>query len=219
MLCYYLLAGRHPWSGKSKAELVRQHHKRPLSLRHIALLPPRMKDMICGWLEMEEEDRAGMVEWDLGVFLRLPPPRDPAVQLAALKKDYALQVKICQYSNLLLKNLSGHGWVGEETLEFMVKQLTQMVEIFEWKSHPSLLALTKDYSLFQGAFSFSSDHYHYLNNCLKDAIHCATPADSGCPPGLLEKFLHYREFVECLLYGTPEDMVALVDNLHLHFSF
>ena len=63
---------------------------------------------------MEEEARAGMVEWDLGALLRLPPPRDPAVQLQAFKKEYALQVKICQYTNLLIRNMEGHSWVGDE---------------------------------------------------------------------------------------------------------
>ena len=69
----------------------------------------------------------------MDVLLRLPPPRDPAIQLKALNKNYALQVKICQYCSILINNFTPFSPLNADLMVMMRKQLAQMIEVFGWK--------------------------------------------------------------------------------------
>ena len=53
VLVYYILAGRHPWRGKDKEELVRSYHNNRLNEKPISLLPPRIKHNLRGLLQID----------------------------------------------------------------------------------------------------------------------------------------------------------------------
>ena len=126
--------------------------------------------MVRGMLDMDVNQRLDIEQYDMTVFTRLPLPRDPAIQLEAFLHKYDLQVKLCQFINFLTVNYAPYRSLNPWLPDLLSQHLTQLVEVFQWKNHPELLSMTRPYPLYQEQFHFSSDEYHWLNNCLKDTI-------------------------------------------------
>ncbi len=77
--------------------------------------------------------------------------------------------------------------------------------------------LITQFQLYQGEFLFNTDHYHWLNNCLKDSIaNKYSTINEGCAVCLLYKLIHYQIIIEIILYNGIESIIPMLEDLTLH---
>jgi hypothetical protein len=80
-----------------------------------------------------------------------------------------------------------------------------------------MVKLIAQFRLHQGEFLFTTDHYHWLNNCLKDTIATIYSAiNDGCAVGLLYKLMQYQIMIESILYNGMESIIPMLEELTLH---
>jgi len=54
---YYLITRRFPWKGRNKEELLKNDKRKSYNTKKLSHLPPRVKHLIAGLLEMKPEQR------------------------------------------------------------------------------------------------------------------------------------------------------------------
>jgi len=80
-----------------------------------------------------------------------------------------------------------------------------------------MVKLIAQFRLHRGEFLFTTDHYHWLNNCLKDTIATIYSAiNDGCAVGLLYKLMQYQIMIESILYNGIESIIPMLEELTLH---
>jgi serine/threonine protein kinase len=123
VLIYYLASRRFPWRGKDKTELISNYRRRAHRSSAVAHLPPRVKHMVSGLLEMQPEKRLHLCECDLEVFLHMGLPLQLEEQLEALRGRYSEQLKLCQFIDSLFHNYDAYSWANDYLQEFMARHL------------------------------------------------------------------------------------------------
>lgn len=175
VLLYFLVAKRFPWKGKNKNDLVDNLKKKKYSKSGIVHLPPRVKHLISGLIEIDSAKRIPLIDCDFEVFLHLGSPVIKIEdQLHRLRPCYTEQLQLCQYINSILKNFDEFTWTNSFLKEFIVRHLSSLTFAFEWQNQSGLNSIRKSYSLPEEDPHFHSDEYYWLNNCLKDTIKVLT---------------------------------------------
>ena len=107
-------------------------------------------------------------------------------QLKTISKSYDLQIKICQYANLLKVNFLKYETINPFLYHFLTDHLAHLISVFEWGKQSALKELSKNYKLPENASKFHSDDYFWMNNCLKDTIKTLSESkDNSTMLGLL----------------------------------
>lgn len=74
-----------------------------------------------------------------------------------------------------------------------------------------MVKLVAQFELHHGEFLFNNDHYHWLNNCLKDTIaNIYSTIKDGCAVGLLYKLMQYQIIIESILYNGMESIIPML---------